>query len=103
VTYDLVQNDTGSKLVIACVKRSDGQPVDLTGATVTLKFRSGPSAILTQAMTVTDATNGIAEYQFLTGELLADEFKAEVEVLDAGGKLLSSLSFIQHRVRPKLT
>ena len=54
-------------------------------------------------MTVTDAINGIAEYTFPTGELLADELKAEVEVLDATAKLLSSLSFISHRVRPKLT
>lgn len=54
-------------------------------------------------MIVTDATNGIAEYQFPTGELLADEFVAEVEVVDSGGKLLSSLSFIKHRIRPKLT
>jgi hypothetical protein len=100
--YDFVTNDTVSKLKVTCVKRSDGTPVDLTGSTINLKFRCGPGAIITRAMGVTSAVNGQAEYTFAVGELQADDLTGEVEITTAGGFIMSSLTFVKHRVRPKL-
>lgn len=100
--YDFVANDTLSKLKVTCVKRSDGSPVDLTGSTVNLKFRSGSGSIQNRPMVLSDPVNGKVEYTFIAGELIADDLTAEVEITNAGGFIMSSLSFVKHRVRPKL-
>lgn len=100
--YDFVTADTLSKLKVTCVKRSDGSPVDLTGSTINFKFRCGPGAIITRAMGITSAVNGQAEYTFAAGELAADDLSGEVEITTAGGFVMSSLTFIKHRVRAKL-
>ena len=82
----LVKNDTGRKVEFTLL--DNGTAVDLTGATVKLHYRISGGTVKTATMTVTDAVNGVAEYQFGTGDLdAAGGFDYEVEVTDAGGKI----------------
>ena len=82
----LVKNDTGRKLKLTL--KDNGAAVDLTGATVNLHYRIASGTVKTAAMTLTDAVNGVAEYQFATGDLDAGGiFDYEVQVTDSGGKI----------------
>ena len=82
----LVKNDTGRKLQVTL--QDDGAAVNLTGATLKLHYRIAGGTVKTAAMTVTDAVNGVAEYQFATGDLDAGgTFDYEVQVTDSGSKI----------------
>ncbi len=82
----LVKNDTGRKLQLTL--QDDGAAVNLTGATVNLHYRIAGGTVKTAAMTLTDAVNGVAEYQFATGDLdVAGSLDYEVQVTDSGGKI----------------
>lgn len=97
-----VSGDTGSKLEVTCKRDDTGAVIDLTGSTVKLKWDDAAGALQTKAMTITDAANGIAEYQFLANELFAQQMKFEVEITDSGGKVLHSLELIRENVRAVL-
>lgn len=82
----LVKNDTGRKLQLTL--QDDGAAVNLTGATANLHYRIAGGTVKTVAMTLTDAVNGVAEYQFATGDLdVAGSLDYEVQVTDSGGKI----------------
>lgn len=103
---DLVANDTGTQLSITLKKRKTLQLIDLTDATVRLKWRIDGAALVTRVMTIVDAAGGVATYQFADGELTAVPFgstlTAEVEVTDAAGKILTGLTPIELKVRAKV-
>ena len=82
----LVKNDTGRKLEVTLL--DNGTAVDLTGAAVALHYRIAGGTAKTATMTITDAANGVVEYQFGSGDLdAAGGFDYEVEVTDSGGKI----------------
>lgn len=99
--YELVAGDTGSKLVVTIVDNGDGTAVDLTGATVNLRWRANRSVVVVgpKDMTVTDAPGGIAEYLFEATELVAGIMEFEVEVIDAQARKVRNLAPIVERVR----
>lgn len=99
--YELVSGDTASALQVRCRDNQTKLPIDLTGATVRLKWMSGAN-IVSRTMTIVDAVQGVARYQFATGELEPGDMRFEVEITDSGGKIMRSLDLIVESVRRAL-
>lgn len=102
-TYQFVAGDTGSKLKVTCKNDADNTAINLTGATLKLKWKNSGGVLVSQTMTITSAATGVAEYQFLTGELFAGTMDFEVEITDAGGKIIRCLDLISEKIRAALT
>lgn len=101
-TYQFVAGDTGSKLEVTCKNDADNTAINLTGATVKLKWKDAGGTLQTKTMTITSAATGVAEYQFLAGELFAGLMNFEVEITDSGGKIIRCLEIIAEKVRAAL-
>ncbi len=99
--FSFVEDDTASKLRVTCKNKGTGVAIDLTGSTVQLQWKTRKGEFVEKTMSHVDATNGIAEYQFLTGELAAPNMKFEVEITGAGGNILRSLDVLYELVRKK--
>ena len=97
-----VSGDTGSKLEVTCKDDDTGVVINLTGSTVKLKWDDAAGVLQTKTMTITDAVNGIVEYQFLANELFPRQMKFEVEITDSGSKVLHSIELIRENVREVL-
>lgn len=103
VTYQFVAGDTGSKLKVTCKNDQDSIIIDLTGATVKLKWKNTSGVLVTKTMTIlSPATGGQAIYQFATAELYAGTMEFEVEITDSGGKVIRNLDLIKEKVRGSL-
>jgi hypothetical protein len=81
----LVQDDIGTQLKAVLTREDDGVAVNLTDATVRLKFRArGSTTVLFTLSSITtsdeDKENGIAVFQFASGNLDVDEGKYEGEI-----------------------
>jgi len=97
-----VSGDTGSVLEVTCKDDDAGTVIDLTGATVELQWDDAAGALQSKTMTVTDAVNGVAEYQFLADELIATQMKFEVKITDSGGNVLRNIELLRENVREAL-
>jgi len=97
-----IANDTGSVLEVTCQNDSDSSAINLTGATVTLRWNNIAGTTVEQAMTITNATGGVAQYQFTAGELEEGTTSYEVEITDSGGDIITSLKRLREKVGPKL-
>ena len=75
---------------------ADGNPVDLTNASATLKFKNYEDGTLYSLNgNVIDATNG--KVQFNTGETFVDlegEFKGEIELVYEGGQKITAPNIV---------
>lgn len=100
---DFVANDTGSKLQITCKDNDTGAVINLTGATVTLRWMDKTGATQNRVMTVTSAVNGVTEYLFAVGELIYPQMTFEVRITDSGGKEITNLAPIEISVRARST
>lgn len=100
---DLVVLDTGSKIQVTCTDNETAAVIDLTGATVSLRWVDPDGALQTKAMTVTNAAGGIAEYLFLAGEIAYPKMRFEVIITDSGGKTISNLDLIELTTRNRLS
>ena len=98
-----VSGDTGSKLEVTCKDDDTGAVIDLTGATVKLKWLDDAGALQTKTMTITHAATGVAEYQFLADELIQTQMQFEVEITDAGSNVLRSVELIRENCREALS
>lgn len=98
---DLVAGDTNSTLRVTCFQADKVTPLDLTGATVQLKYRIGGGGLQTKTMTITSATVGKAEYKFLAGELTTGTMEFEVAVT-SGGLVVTSQSTATLTIRAAL-
>lgn len=68
---DIKAGDGGTKLVATIINHTTGQPMDLTGKSVHLRYSLNGGATVQKAMTLLNQTSfpGQAEYQFLTTDL----------------------------------
>ena len=103
-TIRLVRNDTGPQLRFTLTDSTTGNPVDLTGATVTLHFRAINSDVLLfsrPASVIAPATAGIAVLQWVVGDLDLDagEYEGEVEVVGGGGARETIFNVLQFELR----
>jgi hypothetical protein len=88
---EFVAGDTNSKIRLTFTRASDGSLLDLTGATVDLRWKIGAAPLTTSAMTlIVPNTLGQAEYLFTTGQLVAGTLTCEGRVT-SGGKFVTSL------------
>lgn len=101
MAYDLVTGDTGSRLVVTC-KDKDGTAIDLTGATVRLQWEGENGVAVIQTMTINDAANGVASYQFAAGQIFAPRMVFEVEITDPLGNVVTSTEVITLTVREEI-
>src|SRR3972149_8877166 len=99
--YQFVSGDTGTKLQVTCKNNSNNTVIDLTGATVKLKWKDSAGTLVTKTMTIINATGGVVEYQFGASELYAGMIYYEVEITDASSKTITSLSLLNEMVRNK--
>ena len=99
---DFVSGDTGSKLRLTITDKDSGAAINLTGATVTLRWKNSSGTLVSRTMTVVTAASGICEYQFAAGELFAPKMRLEAEVVDSGGKIVTGLDLIELAVREQL-
>jgi hypothetical protein len=81
----LVQDDIGTQLKAVLTREDDGVAVNLTDATVRLKFRArGSTTVLFTLTSITtsqeDIENGIAVFQFGSDNLAVAEGKYEGEI-----------------------
>jgi len=72
----------------------DGSVVDLTGATATLRWSIEGAAATTGSMTITDATNGVCQRQWGSGEISGEgTILFEVLVVDSSSNRYTSQQF----------
>lgn len=109
MSTDVVAGDSGTLLRVSLSNKQTRQPVDLSGATVNLKYRIDGGPLETRAMTiVAPATSGIAEYRFASSDLVLGAgvshglLRYEIEVTDAGGKITTSLDIVSLTIRAKV-
>tara|TARA_R100000808_G_scaffold930_2_gene4457 strand:+ start:1962 stop:2267 length:306 start_codon:yes stop_codon:yes gene_type:complete len=74
------------------------EPVNLTAATVTLRFRFNGGSRLERAMTITDVAKGVAKYRFTAGEMVAGDLVFDAEAVDNTGNSHPCLETFQMRV-----
>jgi len=98
---DMVTGDTGSKLVVTCNDNDTSSVIDLTGASVVLRWE-GDTQVESRAMTITDAANGVAEYKFAAGEIIAPKMRFEVEITAGNGDIITNTALIELVVREQL-
>ena len=68
MAFSIKQNDTSPSLQ-ATLKDASQTPVDLTGATVMFHMKSLEDIVkVDQEMTITDAKNGVAQYDWQLGD-----------------------------------
>ena len=88
---EFVESDTGSILRLTCKNNTDESVIDVTGATVVLRYKIDGGTLQTKAMTLQDATNGIVQVQFGAGELTPGELTGAAQITDSGGLVLTQL------------
>ena len=102
-TYSFVENDTASKLEVTCIDNDSGNAIPLTGKTVTLRWSDRRGEPIARVMTITDAANGVAEYQFAAGELDQPSMQFEVQITNADSTIMKSLDVLVEKVRKELS
>lgn len=95
---DFVSNDTGSTLLVTCVDKSDAV-INLTGATIKLRWKSNAGAVVEKSMNIVSAAAGTCSYKFVASELYSPAMAFEIEITDSGGFTLSNTELITVTVR----
>ncbi len=101
MSYDLVAGDR-SKLVATCLDRATSAPLNLSGKTLELRYRIDNGALQTKPMTITDAANGKAEYQFAAADLTAGTLTGEIRIQPGLSDQVTSLAPFHLSVRAPL-
>jgi len=99
IGYSFVTGDTGSILKITCKDAQTEAAMDITGSTVRLKWKDAAGVLVTKVMDIVTPLQGIAQYQFAVGDLIAPKMRLEVEITDASGKVFSSIKPLEELVR----
>lgn len=104
---DLVEDDTGTVLQCTVRNKKPVQVVDLTGATVKIRWTINGGSPVEQDMEIEDAASGRVSYQFKVGDLAVPSgtesaMRLNVVVTDSGGKVLTQLKPITYTIRKKI-
>lgn len=102
MSFDLVTGDTGSKLVVPITDSDTKQVINLTGCSVIFRWEGSDGLMVERFASVPTPANGIAEYLFLAGEIIAPKMKIEVEVTDGTGAIVTGTDLITLTVREEL-
>jgi hypothetical protein len=101
----LVQGDTRPALVCTITDDTTGEPVNIAGATVVLKFRLAGATSLTATVTgaVTDGAAGqVAFYPASAPEMLQGapgDYEGEIEMTFADGQIQTVYDTLRFKVR----
>jgi len=101
----LVQGDTRPAIVCTITDETTGDPVNITGATVVLKFRPVGSTTLqaTVTGTVTSGSTGqVAFYPASTPAMLtgdAGDYEGEIEITFADGQIQTVYDLLKFKIR----
>jgi hypothetical protein len=102
--FSLVVGDTAKILQHTCLDQ-DQEPIDLTDATVRLKFRIGDGDWRVRLMVVYGTpTDGVVRYQWVEGDLDdSGTLQYEVEIENLDGSIASNDDWQYLEVRPEAT
>jgi hypothetical protein len=99
----LVQGDTLPTITVTLTDEFTGVAVDITGATVVVKFRAAGSTTLltTLACTIISPTGGIFSFSFPSPALDVEPglYEGEIQVTFSGGAIQSVFDILKFRVR----
>jgi hypothetical protein len=84
---DFVAGNTGAKLRVQCLDVDTAEPIVLSGAAVDVRWRIAGRPAVTRSMTIVDQVEGLAEYEFDSGELVCGQLKADVVLTLPNGTL----------------
>lgn len=101
--FDFVAGDTASKLRVTCKDNDTGAVINLSGATVVLRWRNATdTATIERVMNIVNAAAGLAEHQFTSGELFGGVVRFEVRITDSGGAIMHNVDLVDASVRVPL-
>ena len=98
----LVQGDTRPALVCTLTDGSTGNPINITGASVTFRFREVGSTTTKATIngSVTDGANGVCEFQWTNTALdTAGNFEGEIEITFSSGAVQTIYDKLKFKVR----
>lgn len=101
----LVQGDTRPVLVCTITDDTTGTAINITGATVRLKFRAAGATTLTATVTgtVTDGSNGVvAFYPSTAPEMLegaAGDYEGEIEITFSDSQVQTVYDLLKFKIR----
>lgn len=101
----LVQGDTRPVLVVTLTDTTTGLPIDITGATVRLKFREAGASALTATITgsVTSGPAGTVVFHWVTEPTALNgnpgEYQGEVEITFSDGTIQTVYEILKFKLR----
>jgi hypothetical protein len=105
--FDLVEDDTGTVLQGTVRNRKPRTIVNLTDATVVLRWTIDGGTPVQKDMTIVDASAGRVSYQFGAGDLVVptgeqSQMRLNVVVIDSEGKVTTQPKPITYTIRKKI-
>lgn len=103
----LVQGDTRPPLVVTLTDETSGSPINISGATVRLKFREVGKTDLTATIigAVIDGPNGVAVFNWssVPTALAGDpgDYEGEIEVTFSDSTVQTVYDLLKFKVRPE--
>ncbi len=102
MSYQLVEGDTGVILRCTCTENDPPEAIDVTGYTVTLRWRNG-EGVQERIMFLLTPEAGIVQYEFVADDVHGPDMEFEIILTDSGGKVRGSLQTFRQRVRERLS
>jgi hypothetical protein len=101
----LVRNDTKPRLVTVLTDTTTGEPINVTGATVRMKFRAAGADVLQATIVgaVTDGINGVVVFDWsdspgsLSGE--PGDYEGEIEITFADSTIQTIYDVLKFKLR----
>lgn len=84
----LCENDIGKRIILT-VKDSAGSVVDVTGASITFRFKRSDGDTLLRTGEVRDGPSGLIQYQFVDGDLIPGHLTIQVTIDITGSTVCS--------------